>query len=200
MAENKATEHFKETVDRARNKATGQEMEVSTQIPAGAEAMVKTFKHTDELAQAIQKDLQTGHFEAAPQLFSLEQGQMIEGILEGNGPVAEFDRVNEHTGEVTTTEVKTWIIADPSGSLRVSILSSAQLDRKLLGFIGQHVKIARGKDKNIGNGKRLTEYMVWGPKLPNGKKRQWFDLPNETRAQIEANAQRQIPAATGNHA
>jgi hypothetical protein len=183
-------------IDKARNKETGQEMEVSSAVPPGAEAMVKTFKHNDELAQHVAADLATGNYEAAPQLFSLEEGQMIEGILEGNGPVAEFTKVNKDTGEVTTNEVKTWIIADKTKSLRVSILSSAQLDRKLLGFIGCPVKIARGKDKNIGDGKRMTEYMVWGPRLSGGAKRQWFDLSNEARAALEANKQHALPAAT----
>jgi hypothetical protein len=142
----------------------------------GIAAMMRPFD-----AAAMHAKLATGKYEAAPQLVSLKPGQEVTGILEGNGPVAEF--TDAATGEIT--EVKTWIIADPTGSLRISILSSAQLDRKLNGFIGGEVTIGRGPDVNIGGGKRMTEYMVIGPKLAGGQRRQWFDVPNETRMLAE---------------
>jgi hypothetical protein len=153
--------------------------------------MVQAFTPED-----FAQDIASGKYEAAPQLFKLAEGQKIEGILEGNGPVAEF--TDGDTGEVSY--VKTWIIADPTGALRVSILSSAQLDRKLNGFIGQKVKIARGKDVNIaGTRKRMTEYMVWGPKLANGQKREWFEMDHMQRAQLEAirGGHKALPAGNG---
>jgi hypothetical protein len=167
-----------EKYSKAVTKATGQgETAMTTEPPPGAEAMV-TKLHPDALQKQINDDLRSGKFEAAPQIFKFEQGMMIEGFLEGNGPSHDF--VDADTGEVTT--VKTWILADKSRSVRISILSSAQLDRKLNGFIGSWVKIARGKEVNIeGSRKRMTEYLVWGPKLPGGKERQWFDVPNEAR-------------------
>lgn len=162
--------------------ASGEAGEIVTTPPKGAEALVKTF-HPDALLAEFGKDMSSGKFEAAPQILSLQKGQMVEGVLEGNGPVAEFK--DEDTGEVTY--VQTWVIKDPTGAMRVSILSSAQLDRKLLGFIGHYVKIARGEDVPVkGTKKRMTEYMVWGPKLPNGAQRQWFEISNEKRAELAA--------------
>lgn len=140
--------------------------------PKSAEAMIKPFT-----PDQMEADLATGKYEAAPQIVRLAQGTVIEGLLEGHGPDAEF--TDATTGEVTI--VKTWIIADPTRTVRVSILSSVQLDRKLNGFIGSHVKIARGPDVNVGGGKRMTEYLVYGERLPNGRMRQWFDVTDETR-------------------
>jgi hypothetical protein len=116
---------------------------------------------------------------------------MIEGILEGHGPVAEFTKTDRNTGEVVTTEVKTWIIALNGGAVRLSILSSAQLDRKCIGFVGSHVKIARGKDSRLPNGNMMTEYTVWGPRLKGGAQRRWFDRPA-----LEAEGQYALPSST----
>lgn len=161
---------------------------------ADVSTMLKTYENPADMQAIVQKDLASGDFEAAPQILSLKEGQVVEGILEGNGPMAEF--TDGETGEVTC--VKTWVIADPTGAVRISILSSAQLDRKLNGFIGGQVKIARGKEVNIaGTKKRMTEYMVWGPRLAGGRKRQWFDVPNETRMALEhgnGHAHRALPA------
>jgi hypothetical protein len=159
--------------------------------PPEAAALIKTMS-PEEMKAEIAADLASGKFEAAPEILSLKEGQRIEGILEGNGPMAEF--TDQDTGEVTN--VKTWILADDTGAVRVSILSSAQLDRKLNGFIGYKVKIARGKEVNIaGTRKRMTEYAVWGPRLANGQKRQWFDVSNETRmALAQGNGHKALPA------
>jgi len=187
------SDKYNQAVAKATGKETGaaQAGEIVTAAPKNAEALVKTF-HPDALAQEFAKDMASGTFEAAPQILSLQKGQMVEGILEGNGPVAEFK--DGDTGEVTF--VQTWVIKDPSGAVRISILSSAQLDRKLIGFIGHYVKIARGEDVPVaGTKKRMTEYMVWGPKLPGGQQRQWFEISNEKRAEIAAGAaQRSLPA------
>lgn len=176
--------------------ATGDLMKDVKDLGPDAMKMIATYEDPRELAQKIGAELASGGYEAAPQILSLKEGQMIEGILEGNGPVAEF--TNEDTGEVT--QVQTWIIADPTGAVRVSILSSAQLDRKLNGFRGGPVKIARGKDVNVsGTKKRMTEYTVWGPRMANGQKRQWFDLSHAERAALEAGkAQPALPAGSGN--
>lgn len=123
----------------------------------------------DEIA-AIMAD---SNLEFAPQIHSMEEGQMIEGVLEGNGPEAEFEHLDKHTGVVTTNTVQTWIIASYDGSKRLSILSSVQLDRKLPPFVGGAVKIVRGKDINIDGGRRVTDYLVAGPKLANNQRRTW---------------------------
>lgn len=190
---NRTTSH-QDTVNQALGKTNDgpQTGDLMKPPPAEAMVMIRNFENPAELTQVIRDDLASGGFEAAPQLMSLKEGQMIEGICEGNGPDAEFH--DNDTGEVTY--VKTWIIADPTGAVRVSILSSVQLDRKLLGFIGCPVKIARGKDANIaGTRKRMTEYQVWGPRLPGGRKRQWFDIPAEKRAELEIIERRALPAA-----
>jgi hypothetical protein len=186
--------------DQAVAKATGSHAggevgEIVTTPAKGAEVIVRSFQ-PHELEKEFAKDMNSGGYEAAPQILSLQKGQMVEGILEGNGPVAEF--TDEDTGEVS--HVNTWVIRDPSGAMRVSILSSAQLDRKCIGFIGHFIKIARGEDVPVkGTKRRMTEYLVWGPKLANGVQRQWFELSNEERAKLAAgNAQRAIPEKTGN--
>jgi len=188
MAENKSDTKYQNAVDKARGN-TPQVMDPQAPPPASSGAMVKSY-HPDALKKKLEADLASGAFESAPQIYTLKVGEVIEdAILEGNGPVAEFV-----AKDGTVSHVQTWILADATGASRISILSSVQLDRKLIGFIGQRVNIARGEDVNIGNGQRMTEYLVWGPKLPNGQKRQWFELSNETRAQIEAQKQHQLPA------
>ena len=176
MSDGKPGTKLETSIAQARAREAGTQ-EISTPIPKGAESMIT--KHTpDGLYAKINEDLASGKFEAAPQIFKLEEGMVLEGFLEGHGPEAEF--TDAETGEVTT--VKTWIIANSNRSARISILSSAQLDRKLNGFIGSFVKIARGREVNIaGTKKRMSEYMVWGPKLPGNQARQWFDVPNEAR-------------------
>lgn len=180
------SEQYNQAVTRATGNAGAaaggvQAGELMKAQPPEAAALIKTMT-PEEMKQEIATDLASGKFEAAPEILSLKEGQRIEGILEGNGPLAEF--TDADTGEVTY--VKTWILADDTGAVRVSILSSAQLDRKLNGFIGYKVKIARGKEVNIaGTRKRMTEYAVWGPRLANGKKRQWFDLSNAERMALE---------------
>lgn len=117
----------------------------------------------------IQKDLKSGQYEAAPQIFKIPEGGFVSGILEGYGPVAEL--TDPSTREVK--EVNTWIIKSKTGNARISILSSAQLDKKLPGFIGSVVKIHRGQEVRQGNGRMLTEYVVYGEKRPDGRPRSW---------------------------
>ncbi len=184
--------------DKAVTRATGGAAEIvetpTVPMTADVAAMVK-----QTAPGSIAERLSTGKYEAAPQLFKLEPGQELSGILEGHGPDAEFEHSDKLSGVVTTTIVKTWIIADPTRTVRVSILSSAQLDKKLNGFIGDHVTIARGQDVNISGGRRMTEYIVFGEKIA-GKRRQWFDVADTERAMIEAKAQHALPAGESNHA
>lgn len=135
-------------------------------------AMIATLTKDDLAAFASRDDL-----EFAPQIMSLEPYQKVEGILEGNGPDAEFEHLDKATGVVTTSVVKTWIISAQNGGQRISILSSAQLDRKLPPFVGGTVTIIRGLDINTGNGQRVTEYLVAGPRLKDGQRRQWATRP-----------------------
>lgn len=188
------SDKFNKAVTRATG--AGNEIDAPTvPLTADVAAMVKATA-----PGSIAERLSTGKYEAAPQLFKLEPGQEISGVLEGHGPDAEFEHLDKVTGVVTTSTVKTWIIADPSGAVRVSVLSSAQLDKKMNGFIGGPITIARGQDVNISGGRRMTEYIVFGPKI-EGKRRQWFDVDDTERAIMEARTQHALPAGhESNHA
>lgn len=192
MSDGKPGSKLEQSIQHARGKEAGTQ-EIATPIPRGAESMIT--KHTpDVLMQKINEDLASGKFEAAPQIFKLEEGMVVEGFLEGNGPEAEF--TDADTGEIT--HVNTWIIANANRSARISILSSTQLDKKLNGFRGSFVKIARGREVNIaGTKRRMTEYMVWGPKLANNQPRQWFDVSNEAR--LAAGNHHALPASGETH-
>jgi hypothetical protein len=182
---------YDKAVDHARNKGNGE----TALAPIGDVRAMITNITADEIA----KEAATGAFEFAPQNAALEPGQKITGILEGMGPGNDF--IDEDTGVVR--HVDSWIVASPDGNMRVSILSSAQLDRKLPPFEGGLVTIARGADIKLAGGHRCADYMVWGPKLPKGAKRA-FHSPAKA---IEAHAveTKSLPAgdvqvAQGNHA
>jgi hypothetical protein len=124
-----------------------------------------------EVAGELAALVASGAWEAAPQLFTLPKGSTIRALLEGNGPPAEF--TDEETGEIR--EVKTWILSHASGA-RVSILSSAQLDRKLPAFVGSEVAITRGEDVRKGT-TIYTDYLVLGAKRTDGTPRSWSTKP-----------------------
>lgn len=166
--------------------ATGQAMEVTGEagadlmkIMGGGDAASMIKKHADKksVEAVVEEMTKSGAWEFAPQLFKLEENDEVSGLLEGNGPPAEFERVDKTTGEITTNIVQTWIIASLDGTKRISVLSSVQLDRKLPPFLGGPVKILRGKDINTGNGQRVTDYLVAGPKSKDGTRRSWATKP-----------------------
>jgi hypothetical protein len=159
-------------IDRARgNNGSNDESNAPDAIAPGLSAMLSDA--TDATIAEITGD---ADMEFAPQLVTLEEGKMIQGILEGNGPEAEFEHVDPVTKVVTTTMAMTWIVRDPKGGQRASILSTAQLDRKLPPFVGGMVKIVRGKDVKTAKGYRVTDYLVAGPKLKTGP-RSWATKP-----------------------
>jgi hypothetical protein len=162
------TTKYDNAVDRATGNKGGKDAGTEAPMVVGnTGAMIGEWKPEDLNGLAA-----TGKVEFAPQMMALEPGQKIEGILEGEGPGNDF--VNEQTGEVR--HVKSWIIRSVDGSMRISILSSAQLDRKVPPFVGGPIGIARDKDVKGGNGFKVGDYKVWGPKLPNGKVRD-FTVP-----------------------
>jgi len=155
-------------------KATGNAPEDASnapQIVTAAAGMIR--KVTQEDIQSIVTDKT---MEFAPQLLKLEEGDMLEGILEGNGPEAELEQVDKATKQVKTNIVKTWIVRDANGGQRASILGGAQLDRKLPPFVGGMVKIVRGQDIETKGGFRVTEYLVAGPRV-DGQTRSWAMKP-----------------------
>lgn len=171
----------------------------------GKGAMSVPVKHehdfiTKEMsADAIAAVMDDPALEFAPQIYKLEVGEMVTGVLEGNGPSTEFERINKATGVVEEiATVQTWIIASQDGRKRISILSSVQLDRKLPPFVGGLVKIIRGKDINIDGGRRVTEYMVAGTRV-EGKIRNWARAPQMIDATATEGA-KQLTEGAGNHA
>ena len=96
-------------------------------------------------------------------LLTLESGQMIRGRIESEG-IATLEDENTKLPK----EVRTWQIAlvdaqDRPSGVRVSILSSAQLDREIPPVFrsGNVCIICRGGEINIKGGKkRMTEYFV----------------------------------------
>lgn len=178
---------YDKAVTRARDKAAGTDLQ--PQQPAAMPVIVGgdltgMVVPTDTVLAELGAKVADGSWEAAPQLLTLKEGQTIIAELEGNGPQAEF--VDSDTGEVSQND--TWILS--KNGIRVSILSSAQLDRKLPPFTGGLVSITRGKD--VRNGQRLfTEYLVIGPKRTDGTRRDWATKP---RAQLAAPAQPEAAA------
>jgi len=194
MAENKGTTSKNEQWNKAVAKATGGDVaDPGANAPTLSSSATLVRKEVDKaVVDAIMND---PALEFAPQIYSLEQGDLIEGILEGNGPDAEFEHKDMATGIVTTNTVQTWVIRSLDGRQRISILSSAQLDKKLPGFVGGPVKIVRGKDINTNAGRRVTDYLVAGPKLPNGQSRSWSVVKPQV---IDATAQQAALPAAGN--
>lgn len=158
--------------DKAVNRATGDD-QADGQPTQTSLSNDQKLLFTTPSEFEIDQMLNDPSLEFAPQVAKLEEGQMVLGFLEGNGPPAELTRIDRHTKEETTSIVATWIIAAPNGGARISILSSVQLDKKLPPFVGGMVKIHRGKDVNTSNGNRVTQYTVAGPKKPNGERRSW---------------------------
>lgn len=190
------SEKYNKAVDRANGTKSEEGSTTAVTIPnvSGAALITKGVSKAD--MDAI---LTSGEYEFAPQNMSLEEGDMIEGILEGNGPEAEFEHKDMATGIVTTKVVQTWIIASQDGGQRAGILSTAQLDRKLPPFVGGNVKIIRGKDLKMANGHRVTDYLVAGPKLTGGKRRSWAMKPViETHEAPQLPAGAEAPAAESN--
>ena len=169
MANEKTNGNGKSKYEQTINKATGATgdggvVEDAALLPKEAQAMFSVPSDAE-----IQSMLNDPGLEFAPQIKKLAEGEMVQGFLEGYGPVAVLEKVDRMTKEVKQQHVNTWIIASPNRSMRVSILSSVQLERKLAPFIGGMVKIIRGKEQETQGGNRVTDYLVSGPKLIDGK-------------------------------
>jgi hypothetical protein len=145
-------------------------------LQKGASIMIQNELTKADLAAFLAED----GYEYAPQLFTMQPFSRIDGILEGNGLQAELSKVDPVTKEVTVQVVDTWIIRDLNGGQRVSILDTIQLHKKLPPFVGEMVSIFRGDDVKTGGGFKTTNYMVRGPKLPDGKVRSFVIPPKST--------------------
>jgi hypothetical protein len=158
--------------DQAVAKSRGQAVNAneSTELAPVGEDVTGMLVDSATFRAELEAKINSGEWEAAPQLLTLKKGQTLIAFLEGNGPEAEF--VDEQTGVVKN--VKTWILS--KNGVRVSILSSIQLDKKCPPFVGGMVSITRGED--IRNGASLyTDYLVAGPKRSDGSPRDWSTRP-----------------------
>lgn len=173
--------NFKGAVDKATG---GGEMTAPADM-TGGQLTIGKYDPAEFVADAA-----SGEYEFAPQMHSIQEGEKVEGILEGNGPEAEFS--DKETGVVRM--VQTWILSNGNGSARISILSSAQLDSKLAPFVGGFVKIARDKDIKTANGYKVGNYLVGGKKLENGMRRTFAAKKMHV---IEATATEQSQLAAG---
>lgn len=150
----------------------------------GAQAMLSRMNDAD-----IAEFMNDGESEFAPQIKSLEPGDRIDGILEGYGPPTEFTQ-KDPTGNDVTRRVNTWILRSVHGNIRLSILSSAQLDQKLPPFIGDRVSIARGPDiKSRSNAAwRIANYMVKGPPVSGKDRAKMWASQKLTKPVIDVDA------------
>ena len=195
--DSKSSKKYNDAVNGARaseEAKSGEESSGQALMPKGADVMILKPSEAD-IAQLMNDD----SMEFAPQVRSLEEGDLIVGVLEGRGPSVDFTQMDGFTKQEVTRTVDTWIIRSPAGNLRMSILSSVQLDKKLPPFIGGMVKIFRGKDVKTGKGFRVTDYLVAGPKLPDGKLRSFTVAPSidaESRTIDGPQAAPQLPAGS----
>lgn len=177
-ADNKSGGKWDKAVDNARGASAapaagaGEGVEMSKVNADGGAAMIEKVSKDDIAAL-----LTSSKMEWAPQNRELKIGDKITGYLEGNGPDAVFENMDKVTKEITIRIVKTWIFASPDGSMRASILSTVQLDRKLPPFIGSNTTVIRGEDLDIGGGHRCSDFLVGGERLPEGKRRTFASLP-----------------------
>ncbi len=188
---------YEAAVNRATGKATETSPETGITVPLHEDAKTMLLKPSQEQIDAMMSD---PTLEFAPQVHSLEEGELITGILEGNGPSTTFTQKDNATGIEITREVDTWIIRHPLSGLRLSILSSVQLDTKLPPFVNGTVSIFRGKDVKTSKGFRVTNYTVAGPKKADGTIRSWVrsKIINAQSRVIDGQVdQAQIPASTG---
>lgn len=120
------------------------------------EGMTQTFSVDDLIALA-----RSGEVEVAERIIEIKEGMMIKGQLTGPGVPAEV--LDQQSG--LPRKVNTWRMTLESG-VRVSFLSSAQLDRMLPEFVGRKgiTTIARGGEVKTKRNRNMAEFYVFGPK------------------------------------
>lgn len=160
-------------------RATGQELAVQGQaaiavpavIPDGFGAMVSLYSEA-----SLGAEVASGKLEFAPRIIKLEEGLLLEGILEGKGGDVEFEEVDPHTKQVRSSTVSTWVLRSRDGNLRASFLSLAQLEDKLPPFVGGYVKIYVGPMRETRKGTRYRDILVGGEKREDGQLRSFAKL------------------------
>ena len=181
------TTKYDASVARATGKtddAGGDDISVTGPMSDSAKQMIKKFDPAN-----LDAFLNEPGYEHAPQVHTMQLWEQVSGICEGNGPQAEFSRIDPVTKTMEQIKVDTWIISAPNGSQRISILSTVQLDKKLPAYIGHPVDIVRGADVQTRSGFRTTNYIVRGPQLADGSRRN-FTLPRGTDKALAAGTDR----------
>jgi len=181
-------------LDRATDKARSRDAMRNGNANAGETQLTKNEATEVALAGDLKTEMmaspadiaariKAGAWEAAPQILKIEEGDTVIGFLEGYGPPAEI--MDTNTRE--TKYVNTYVLRSLSGSnARVSILGSAQLDRKLPPFFGGECSISRVGTIDTKAGRRVTEYVVAGPVLVD-RQRQWSSV--DSPAQLAERAE-----------
>lgn len=126
-------------------------------IPLGAQDLIRGYTAAD-----LAVDMAKNDFEWAPQVLKLEEGMLIDGILEGSGGAVELESIDRATMSVSTKEVGTWIVRHPVTGYRISFLSTVQLDNKLPPYVGGRVKIYVGPMLDSSKGHRYRDFRVGG--------------------------------------
>lgn len=168
--ENSKSQKFNNAVARATGTEVAQAPTPSVVVPPGLESIIGTFT-PDEVNLAMS----SGKLEWAPRAIALEEGMRIRGVLEGRGGDVDLEQVDRIQGTVTIRQVSTWVVREPKSGVRVSFLTSTQLEDKLPPFIGGNVDIYVGGliESSKGGGRRYRDFLVGGDKLPNGQQRTW---------------------------
>jgi hypothetical protein len=172
--------------DAAKSDGTGE-----TALTVQDQAALQTAEEAGMFAtqHEVAARIAAGELEAAPQLSEkIPYGKTMHAFLEGYGPVAEFTKIDKRTGEVTVDVVNTWILRSLKGNARISILSSAQLDKKCPPFIGKEVYITSLGEIETKSGGRMDNYHVAGEKT-EGRRMEWStheDPAAKRRAQLDA--------------
>jgi len=156
-------------------KATGREMEVVTAndekslalaMPVGLGDLVQAW---DPGSLAL--DMAKNDFEWSPRVIKLEEGMLLDGILEGRGGTVEIEQSNRVERTVEIKHVGSWVLRHPTTGMRLSFLTASQLEDKLPPFIGSRIRIYVGPMLEARNGHRYRDYAVGGERLKDGKTR-----------------------------
>ncbi len=187
MSEKTKSSKYDQAVARARGETSAESTELTQTTTANPGALAPADDVNGLLVDSmtalasIRDEIKRGAWENAPQLLSIPEGKTLVALLEGNGPPAEF--IDQATGEVSTEQ--TWILS--KDGIRVSILGTVQLNKKLPPFVNGIVAITRGRD--VRNGTKIyTEYAVAGPKRADGSIRNWAQRPQLAAPMTPASA------------
>lgn len=159
---------FDKAAAKARNKEAGIVDDSPSEVTAIALPNVDTSTALTQFTpEALAELMASGDFETGEQIIILEQGKMLRGQLIGRGGEVEFVDTRGKTPEVK--KVQSWRMRLDSG-IRVTFMTSAQLERMLPEFVGRKgtTVIVKGARVETKKGNQMDEFFVAGPK-PSAK-------------------------------